>query len=375
MPVDDPTDLSRRDYKAALKATFKEMKGDDVPSLAAAVAFRIFLSLFPSLLAAAAIFGLVTTPSEIVNLLEGLRGGVLPPAAVELLETPLRNLSTQQEGTAGTLAVAGVLGGIWAATTAAVGLMKALSRAYDVEETRKFVKQRLVALALTAALFLGIVAMILLLVAGPQIQDALLPRNALGSGLGVLFLIARVAVALLVLVVLFAFVYYLGPNRDQPSWQWVSPGAVLGVVGWLALSAAFTLYVQTSGKYNETYGAIAGVIVLLVWLQLTMTVLLIGAELNAELERQAQIARNTRAGAGFGLAEPGLHTAEPAAIASATWADANAERSVAPVLAAPPPQREQVVVQRANVSGGAVGAVFAGLAGLAFLVGRLRRHG
>ena len=300
-PVDDPTDLTRADYMSALKRTIAEIKADDAPSLAAGVAFRMFLSLFPSLFAAVAVFSLVTSQSEIVDLI-GRLSGVMPSGAIEVIRDPLRDLASTEEGTAGLAAVIGVLAGLFAATSAAVALMKALSRAYNVPETRKLMAARLTALVLVTALIVGLIALIVLMVAGPQLQDAVLPDFP--GWIDFLLGAARLLLALGVLILLFAFVYWIGPNRQRPSWAWMSPGALIGVVGWLAVSAGFTLYAQTAGNYDATYGTLAGVVVLLLWLQLSMLMILVGAEFNAEVERIRSMYLAVRAGAGFGLPAP-----------------------------------------------------------------------
>lgn len=299
--VDDPTDLDRREYVAALKRTLKEIKEDDVPGLAGGVAFKMFMSLFPSLLAAVAVFSLVTTPAEIADWLSEARG-ILPDSAIELLRKPLLDLAQTETGFAGMAAVLGVATGLFAATSAAISLMKALSRAYGVPETRKFVRQRLIALALTLALLIALIAIVLLLVVGRQVQETLLP--GVPPPLSWLLVAARFALALGVLVMLFAFVYWTGPNRDHPSWVWMSPGALFAVIGWLVVAGGFTLYAQTSPNYNKTYASLAGVVVLLIWLQLSMQVLLIGAEFNAEVERTRAVRLRVTEGAGFAAPAP-----------------------------------------------------------------------
>ena len=299
--VDDPMDLSRREYVAALKRTLKEVKDDDVPGLAAGVAFKMFLSIFPSLLAGVAIFSIVTTPREIADML-GQANVFLPQAALDLITRPLEDLADGGGGAAGFAAVAGIAAGLFAATSAAISMMKALSRAYDVPETRKFVRQRAVGLALTVALVVALVGVALLLIAGPQVQDSLLGQ--VPAPLSWVLAGARFVLALIVLIVLFAFVYWIGPNREHPSWVWMSPGAAFAVVGWLLVSGGFTIYVQTFGKYNETYGAIAGVALLLIWLQLSMLVILIGAEFNAEVERTRAVRQRVVEGAGCAAPAP-----------------------------------------------------------------------
>jgi len=282
-PLETPADLSWGDLRKALKRTFPEVKEDDVPNLAAGVAFKIFLSLFPSVLAAAAIYGLVRQPSEVFALVQRLTV-YLPPAATDLIEQTLLSLTQTREGAARGIAIVGVAGGLITSTGAAVSLMRALDRAYDCRESRKLLRLRLVGLVITAALFTALGSLIGLIVLGPQLRRALVPDNLEGRGIQYLFGVGQFLVAAAVLILLFAFVYWIGPDRERPRWQWLSPGAVLGVVGWLAISAAFTFYTQNLGNYQASYGSVAGVIVLLLWLQLSMLVMLTGAELNAELE-------------------------------------------------------------------------------------------
>lgn len=312
--VDDPTDLTRSDYLAAFKRTLKEIKDDDVPGLAGGVAFKIFMSIFPSLIAAVAIFGLVMNVGEIVQWLDEARG-FLPEPIIELLRPFLISLTETKQSTASFTAIAGIAAGLFAATSAAISLMKALSRAYDVKETRKFVRQRLVALAITVALVGALVGIIVLLVLGENVQASLLPGVA--PPLSWAVTAARFALALVLLVLLFAFVYWIGPNRDHPSWVWMSPGSLLGVIGWLLVSGGFSMYVQLVGgdSYNRTYGAaLAGVVVLLLWLQFSMLVILIGAEFNAEVERTRALHLRVNEGAGFAAPAPAAALAPDGAL-------------------------------------------------------------
>ncbi|HUH07488.1 MAG TPA: YihY/virulence factor BrkB family protein [Egibacteraceae bacterium] len=287
--MSDGARLSGDEWKAVAKSTATEVKQDEVTSLASGVAFRIFLSLFPAVLAAVAIFSLVTSPDEIDPLLDRLRQ-VAPQEAVQLISDPLERLVTEGERGAGGIALAGLLGGVWAATSAAVTLMRALSRAYDGQETRNFVVQRLVALAIIGALFIALSSILALLVFGAQLEDLLLERLALigavESLIDFLLTAARLVGAVLILMVLFAFVYWVGPAREnRPPWRWITAGAVLGVVLWLILSAGFAAYTRLIRTYEEgqVYGALGGVIVTMLWLQLSMVALLVGAELNSEL--------------------------------------------------------------------------------------------
>lgn len=293
-------------WKAIGKETLAGVKSDDVSSLAAGVAFKIFLSLFPSLLAGVAIWSLFATPADLQGLFDQM-AGVLPAAAIEFIQAPLTDLTTGEGTGAGGIAIAGVLGGIWAATSAAVTLVRALNRAEDVEESRKPVRQRLVALAITTGLFVALLGLVVLLVMGRQLQETFVEPLLPGVGLAGLVTAARFGAAVLVLVTLFGFVYWVGPNRPRPAWRALAPGAVVGVAGWLALSGGFALYARTAGNYNATYGSLAGVIVTLLWLQLSMLTLLLGAELNAAAARvraRAATARPARPSAGRGAPTP-----------------------------------------------------------------------
>ena len=297
--------------RALAPAVLATLKRDDVPTLAAGAAFKIFLALFPAMFAAVAIFTLVTTGRDVLRLLGELE--FLPPLLRQELAGPLERFVEEAGGAELSVAIIGIAAGLWAVSSAAVTLMKALSRINDLEETRSFVVMRLGALAITLALLVGLVTIGVLLVAGGPVQrsllDAVIGAEAPGRAVaGLLGTLARYGVSLVVLIVVLAFVFWIGPDRGhrRPPFQWLTPGAVLGVLGWLAASAVFGLYVRIAGV-NPVYGALGGIIVLMLWLQLTMLVLLLGAELNAEIRR-------ARTGAAPGA--PAL-AAPPAAVAAA----------------------------------------------------------
>lgn len=273
------------EVKAFAKSVLAEVKDDDVSLLASAVAFRIFLSIFPTLIAAVAIFGLVTEPAELGRLLTEARA-VMPGDAFTLFENVITGLS---EGGAGGVALAGIAGGLWAASSAAAVLVKALNLAYDVTENRRMVRLRLVAFAITLALFAAVATLMLLLILGRFLQDLLIPASLEGRGLEYVIVAARVGASLLVLMLLFAIIYWIGPNRAVRSFKWITPGSVLGVLAWLALSGAFTLYTRWFGNYDATYGTLAGAVVTMLWIQLSMVMLLIGAEVNQVWEGRARV--------------------------------------------------------------------------------------
>jgi membrane protein len=279
--------FDRGDYKALARGLLSRMKDDDVASLAAGVAFRIFLSLFPALFAAVAAFTVAASGQDIVRLLDNLE--FIPVTIRDQIEQPMVRFVERAGGAATMTIVAGIAGGLWAASSAAVMLAKALTRIFGATETRKFLRLRLVGVVIALALFVALVALVVLLVAGRGVQrlalETLPLRTEADQLLSAALTMGRFLLAAMVLIVLFAFVYWVAPDRQvRPRFRWLTPGSVLGVLGWIALSGLFSMYTRIAGE-NEFYGALGGVIVLLLWLQLSMIVLLLGAAVNAELRR------------------------------------------------------------------------------------------
>ena len=206
-------------------------------------------------------------------------------------------MTGSEAGTAGLAALTGIGVGLVSASGAAATLIRALNAAYGVADRRTFLRQRLTGLLLVVALLVALVAVAALIALGPQVRRLLLPA-ALEDNLLVRVVASagQLVLALGVAMALFAFIYWVGPNRPRPRWQWLSPGAVLGVLGWVLVSLGFRpLHGQRRQLYSVTYATFAGVIVLLLWLQLTMALLLVGAELNAETERRRDERRALRA--------------------------------------------------------------------------------
>lgn len=294
MPTDERMEARPRlrglrsdDYKSVGRGVLQGMKKDDVASLAAGVAFRIFLSLFPTLFAVVAVFTVVASGDDVVALLDSIE--FVPETIKQEIQDPLVRFVEDTRDAASLTIALGIAGGLWAASSAAVMLAKALSRIFGAAETRKFVRLRLIGASIAVALFVVLVVLFVLLVVGPGIQrwlvDAAVRVDGASGLVSTGLTIARYALAILVVVGFFAFVYWAAPDREARSkFQWITPGAVFGVVGWIALTAAFGVYAGAVGD-NEVYGALGGVIVLLLWLQFSMMVLLIGAAINAELRR------------------------------------------------------------------------------------------
>jgi membrane protein len=284
---DSPLDVPKQGWVATLKRTAKEMKSDRITMISAGVAFYWFLAIFPLLIAAVGILALINAgPSFTDTLTTGVRT-VLPGSASDVLTQAIRNGGNQAAGGL-TAAIIGIALALWSASSGMGAAQDGLDVAYDVPEDRKFVKKRLVSFALLfGALVLGGIATALL-VFGQPIGDAIDNALPLGGAFAVVWTIVRWALTILAVMTLFALFYYLGPNRRPLSWKWVSPGGVVGVVIWLAASVGFSFYVSSFGQssYAKTYGSLAGVVVLVLWLYLSALALLVGGELNGELERE-----------------------------------------------------------------------------------------
>lgn len=262
-----------------LKRTVKESNDDDVLGLAAQLAYYFFLALFPAvlfLLAIASFFPLTDVVDDVVRSLRP----VAPAAVLELLEEQLRRLSDADSG--GILTV-GILGALWSSSAAIVAIIGSLNRAYDIEESRPWWKVRLTAIGLTVGLALAVVTSFTLVVAGPAVAE----RLAAALGLGDLFQwawkILQWPLAFALVSTGVGLIYYFAPDAEQ-DWEWITPGALVGTFLWLIVSLGFKLYVANFADYNATYGAVGAVIVLLLWFYISGLAILVGAELNAEIE-------------------------------------------------------------------------------------------
>jgi membrane protein len=283
---DSPLELPPPDWKASIKRAAKEFKEDRATLTGAGMAFYWFLAVFPALVAAVGVLGLIdVTPTTVQSITRKITSA-MPGGSGQLLVDAVRNSADQSGGASLLATLAGVAVALWSASAGMVGMQLGLDVAYDVESDRTFVKKRLVAFELLAAmLVLGGVATALI-VFGAPLGNALRDNLPFGSAFVLLWTVVRWVLGLVALIGLFATIYYLGPNRDSPRWVWVSPGGILAAAIWLVASLGFSIYVASFGKYAQTYGALAGVVVLLFWLYLTALAIVLGGELNAELERQ-----------------------------------------------------------------------------------------
>ncbi len=294
---DSPLDLPARDWKAALTRAVTQFKANRGTLVAAGMAFYWFLAVFPALLAAVGITALVHASAETIASITRAVESALPGGAASVITDALARSSGRARGSSVAAALVGVALALWAASAGMVATQEGLDLVYGAARDRPFLKKRLRAMALIAlAAVLGGIATAAI-VFGPAIGDAV--RDHLPFGGGIAFTLAwtaaRWAVGLAALATLFAGFYYFAPNRREPRWTWTSPGGVVATVIWLLASIGFSLYVNHLGSYAKTYGSFTGVVALMLWLYLSGIALLLGGEVNAELERQGEQDRRRRA--------------------------------------------------------------------------------
>ena len=279
--ADKPSEIPAKGWIQIARRSLKEMGRDHVTLLAGGVAYSWFLSLFPGLIAAVMIYGLVTDPAQVQEQIDSMASG-LPQAAQELLSTQLRSIASSSSGSLSFGLIFSIALALWSASAGMAGLVEATNIAYDEEEGRNFFVKRGLALLLTIGFIVFLAISIGLVAVVPIVLDSL--------GLGVIATvaaqIARWVGLIVLMVVALALLYRVGPDREAPKFAWVSQGAITATVLWVIASIGFSFYVDNFGSYGETYGSLAGVIVLLLWLWITAVVVLLGAEINAEAEGQ-----------------------------------------------------------------------------------------
>jgi membrane protein len=270
---DSPLELDAPDWKQTVKRTLKEIKADRVTLIAAGMAYYFFLALFPAIIAAIGVMDLIGTSTRWLT--DWIRTS-LPGGAGQVVIDALAGRDPSQKASL-FAAILGIALALWSASSGFVALQSGLNVAYDVPEDRKFIGKRAVALILILAtgLFGGV------------------PSPFFTFGESTIFTVIGWILTIASVIVLFAIFYYIGPKRESPRWVWVSPGGIVGAVIWLAASVAFGIYVTQFSSYGKTYGSLAGVIILILWLYLTSISILVGGELNAELERQSAMKKGS----------------------------------------------------------------------------------
>jgi membrane protein len=299
--AEQPQQIPPKGWKDIAKRTMKEAKQDQVPLLAAGVAFYALLSLFPAIIAGVSIYGLVADPQTVRDQINRLAQSLSPETA-KLIGQQIEQITAGAGGALGVATVLGILTALWSASSGMKALITGVNLAYDETETRKFAKLRGLSIVLT----LG--AMALLAIAGATIAGFPPIADNLPVALQWVVAILRFVVLAALLIFGLAVLYRYAPDRDEPRWTWVSWGSAIAALLWVLASIGFSIYANAFGNYNKTYGALAGVIILMFWLFLTAYVVLLGAELNTEMELQT--AKDTTKGPQEPMGERGGHAAD-----------------------------------------------------------------
>ena len=278
-----PQDIPARGWREVAGRVYEEIGKDRVAAVAAGVTFYGLLALFPMIGAFVSLYGLVADPASINAHLAAM-SQVLPGGAVEVIGDQVKRIASQPGGRLGFSFLAGLAVSLWSANAGVKAMFDALNVAYGVSEKRSFLALNAQSLAFTLGAMLALAAALLAMVAVP----AMLKWAALGEGAEWALSLARWPLLLALVATGLAALYRYGPCREDVEWAWLTPGAIMASAVWLAASVAFSWYAANFGSYNETYGSLGAVIGFMTWMWISATIVLAGAELNAETERVAR---------------------------------------------------------------------------------------
>jgi len=298
-----PTQIPARGWVQVTKRAFKESSVDNVGIMAGGISYAAFLAIFPALIAGISLFGLVADPATIAQQAEGVLAA-LPQEAQPLIRDQITSLTQTSSSALSISLVVSILLALWTASGGTSSLMTGINVAYDETESRNFLKLRGTALLLT----LGGILFVLLTLGLVAVVPAALNALNLGTFVNVIVQVIRWVLLVVLIVVALAVVYRVAPDRGSPQFTWTSVGALVAAALWVLGSLAFSLYVNNFGSYNKTYGTLAGVVILLLWLYLTSYIILLGAEINAESEKQTK--HDTTTGPSAPMGERGAEAAD-----------------------------------------------------------------
>ena len=277
--------LGNLGWRELAKRVWKEIQEDEVFGRAAELSYYFLLALFPFLIFLTSILGFILgSGNNTREMLFNYLARVMPPSAYQLISQTMMEVSNASSG--GKISF-GLLAALWAASNGMTAITTSLNSAYDVEETRPWWKQRLTAIALTMSLSVLIISALILVVAGGWIADWLGVHFGLGSTFPLAWKIIQWPIVLFCITLAFALIYYFAPDLHEQKWQWLTPGSAIGVALWLLVSIAFRVYLNFFDSYSATYGSLGAVIILMLWLYFTGTAVLIGGEINSEIENAA----------------------------------------------------------------------------------------
>lgn len=298
-----PTQVPAPGWKDIFKRAWQQSQDNNTSMIAGGVTYSVLLALFPGLAVLVSIYGLIFEPAQIEKQMAMITGA-LPDESRKLISDQLHQLVTASNGALSLGVVVGILIALWSASRGMSGLIQALNIAYEQKETRGFVKLNLIAFGLTVAMIIGGIIVITLVAAVPVIVQNI------GLGAAGKWIVLVLEWPLLIVFVLcgLAVAYRYGPNRREARWRWVSPGAIIAVILWVVASIIFSAYVANFNSYNKTYGSLGAVVILLTWLYLSAFVVMFGAEINAQAERQTR--KDTTGGPTKPMGERGAWAAD-----------------------------------------------------------------
>lgn len=277
--------LGKLSWRELAKRVWNEIQEDEVFGRAAELSYYFLLALIPFLMFLTSVIGIVLgsgtgTRHALFNYL----GRVMPPSAFQLIDSTMVEIASASSGSKLSF---GILAALWAASNGLGAITTSLNTAYDVKETRPWWKQRLTAIGLTIVLSILIISALLLVVAGGRIAEWLASVYGFGPVFPLIWKIVQWPVVLACLILAFALIYYFAPDFRKQSWKWLTPGAAIGVALWLLVSIAFRVYLHFFNSYSATYGSLGAVIILMLWLYFTGAAVLVGGEINSEIENAA----------------------------------------------------------------------------------------
>ena len=281
--ADTPAAIPSAGWWAILKRTFAEVGNDRVLAVAGGVTFYGLLSLFPAVTVLVSLYGLIADPQSIAQHLQTL-SGILPEGAMSIIREQAMRIARGDHAQLSVAAAVGVLIALWSANAAMKAMMDALNIAYDTEEKRGFIKLNAVSLLFTISAILGLIVMFAVVAAVPVVLEMFW----LGAMVDLLLWAGRWPVIFFLIILALAVLYRYGPSRPDVRWRWITPGSFIAALGLVVFSMLFSWYAANFGKFNETYGSLGAAIGFMTWMWLSATIVLVGAELNAEIENQSR---------------------------------------------------------------------------------------
>lgn len=298
-----PSQIPARGWKDILVRVYRGISEDRVFALAAGSTYYVLLAIFPATAALVAIYGLFSNPSDIGHQLSALNG-FLPGGAMDVLGEELKRLSSQSNGTLSFALIGGLVIALWSANSGVKALFDSLNQVYGETETRSFIRLNLLTLAFT----LSAIVLLALSLAAIVVLPVIFNDAGISSAAAVAIQVGRWPLLFIVLSLVLALVYRFGPDRRQPQWRWVTWGSAAAAILWIIASILFSWYAANFGSFNKTYGSLGAIIGFMIWIWISMIVVLLGAELDAEMEHQT--VRDTTSGAPRPMGQRQAHMAD-----------------------------------------------------------------